>query len=61
MQYQLSFQLNLQTQVLEGEGTRQLANTLKSEFGKLARMRPAATRSESREMYLVCKQRLCTT
>jgi hypothetical protein len=44
---------NLVVKLLEGEGTRQFAAQLKSAFEKVQYARPAATRQESREVYLV--------
>jgi len=44
---------NLVVKLLEGEGTQGFVKRLRPAFAKVHYARPAATRSESREVYLV--------
>ena len=48
---------NLAVKLLQGSGSEQLAKLLRPHFHKVAWARPKATRSESREVYLVGLQR----
>jgi len=48
---------HLVTKLLQGEGSEELARDLRKHFKKVAWMQPKATRSESREMYLVALNR----
>jgi len=48
---------HLATKLLQGEGSEELARDLRKHFKKVAWMQPKATRSESREMYLVALNR----
>jgi len=45
---------NMVVKVLEGEGFHEFVTDLRQFFVKVLRMRPHATRQESRELYVVC-------
>lgn len=47
----------LVVKVLEGEGLQEFVEDMKRCFANVVRMRPAATRRESRELYVVCMGR----
>jgi len=44
---------NLVMKLLQGAGTQDFANELKDHFGRVAWHRPKATRSESKEVFLI--------
>ena len=44
---------HLVAKLLQGDGSEELAKDMRKHFRKVAWMQPKATRSESREMYLV--------
>ena len=48
---------HLVAKLLQGEGSDKLAQDLRTHFRKVAYMQPKATRSESREIYLVALHR----
>lgn len=48
----------LVVKVLEGEGLQHFVEEMKRCFARVIRIRPAATRRESRELYVVCMARI---